>query len=498
VSDEQTPKLGKVHKVVFLDEHGAKIAEGSSLQMPEDPFRTEYGDGLVQPPYPLEQLVYLAEIDPIHGACIDQRATDVVGGAYSFEPASKKQQADEEEVLALNKRFKSLAGTDTTMLEQFQALVSDHDATGMAYWEISRDLNGKVRRLYHMPAHTVRAHKDGVRFCQIRQGNRVWFKKWGCEDWEDPGDIDFRTGGKLRKGNDKYKANEVLVFKKTSRRSTYYGIPTWVSAVGWITLGLAARDYNILFFKNHREPRWAVIMTNLEGGEDFDSELKRAFTIDLKSPHRNLLIPVEGAGDIKFQKLSEDQNDGSFQKLLMQCQEAVMVAHRMPPDRIGLGRSGALAGSVAGVINRVYKEGVIIPAQEMFEHRINMFLRRELEMEDKFVFRFNELDLTEEAQDMDMAVQLFTAGLVKLNEGRAIIKQVPVDGDQGEKFAFELMPKKPDEMGNSEAGRPQEPNSPHRNRFSNKKGVAEVEKKLELLDDAVSSLLEWQEEEGAA
>jgi hypothetical protein len=95
-------------------------------------------------------------------------------------------------------------------------------------------------------------------------------------------------------------------------------------------------------------------------------------------------------------------------------------------------------------------------------------------------------------------VQLFTAGLVKLNEGRAIIKQVPVDGDQGEKFAFELMPKKPDEMGNSEAGRPQEPNSPHRNRFSNKKGVAEVEKKLELLDDAVSSLLEWQEEEGAA
>jgi capsid portal protein len=298
----------------------------------------------------------------------------------------------------------------------------------------------------------------------------------------------------------KYKANELLVFKKTSRRSTYYGIPTWVAAVGWLMLGIAARDYNILFFKNHREPRWAIILSNLEGGEDLDVELQRALKTDHKSPHRNLMIPIEGPGKIDFQKLSEDQNDGSFQKLLALCQEAIMVAHRMPPDRIGLGRSGALAGSVAGVINRVYKEGVIIPAQEMLEHRINSFLRKEIAMDDKFIFRFAELDLTEEAQDLDAAVQAFSAGLTKLNEGRAKLGLPPVDDEKGEKFFFELAPKPGDEQGGAQgpfgdgAGRPQEPGSPARNRFSDKKGVAEIEKRLHVLDNAVLELLQAQED----
>src|SRR6185369_15982665 len=107
-------------------------------------------------------------------------------------------------------------------------------------------------------------------------------------------------------------ANDLLVIRRKARRSDWYGIPNYVSAIGWITLSLAARDDNLFFFSNRREPRWAIILSNLADDPNLQEDLRRALEVDHRQPYRNLLIPLTGPGKIDFQKLTDNRMDVSF------------------------------------------------------------------------------------------------------------------------------------------------------------------------------------------
>src|SRR5688572_5384262 len=70
-------------KVLFLDEQGGRTGEWSSQQIEVDNFT--YSHGLQEPPFPLEQLAYLAETHPTHGAALEQRAQDVIGAGWEWD-----------------------------------------------------------------------------------------------------------------------------------------------------------------------------------------------------------------------------------------------------------------------------------------------------------------------------------------------------------------------------------------------------------------------------
>jgi PBSX family phage portal protein len=411
------------------DDIGANT-EFPSKQLLEDPFigLAGYSDGSIftRPPYPLEQLVVLAEKHPVHGASLEQKAMDVVG--KDVEYASLVDNPDDAQRDDLKAWLEELPENET-FTEVLHSMQLDYHTTGWGLIEIARDIDGIVRRLYHVPSHTVRAHRDNKRLIQIRNARTVWFKRWGVGLEDTP--VLAANGRRAPEGTNFDKlANEMIVFRKSSRRSTWYGVPNYVSAIGHIALAVAARDYNIKFFTNAREPRLVFVVSGLEGEDEeidaFMDELEQSLKTQHNEPHRNLVIPLVGPNaNLRIERLTAIQNDMHFTKLMEQTERDILIAHRMPPDRIGASLRGMLGGNVAMNINRIYKDAVVGPEQLVLKDRWNRFTRAEYtkakgvgEGELQWELSFESLDMTDETADTMNVLTRVRSNAVTLNEAR--------------------------------------------------------------------------------
>lgn len=422
----------KVLKVLYLDEAGEPTGEWHSSQLPEDLFEGKHIQGLQDPPYSMEQMVFLAEQHPIHSAALEQKTADIVGRGWEWESQEEDLQdpAPREDI---EDWFEALAPEELDMKEVLNATWLDTETTGWGLMECVRengDPLGEVKRLYHVPAHTVRAHGSGFKLIQIRGNKRVWFRRWGATDNAGQRvEVDQKTGSMTTVTTP---ANDLFIIKKPARRSTWYGIPGYVSAIGWITLALAARDDNLYLFQNRREPRWAIIMSNLADGEGtLEEDIRRAFTVDLKSPHRNIIIPITGPGTIDFQKLSADlKMDGSFDKLSEFANRMILVAHRTPPERVANAAVGALGGNIVEATSRVYKDGVVTAGQEVINSRLNNFLRVEYYERNNqtplWRIGMDDLDVETDQEEADLLINKFKADLLSLGEAREVLKLGPL------------------------------------------------------------------------
>ncbi len=421
---------GKVLKVLYLSEDGEPVGEFTSAQLPENAFAGVQGvSGLMTPPFAMEQLVYLAESHPVHSAAIEQKVADVCGKGWEWLPI--KDDAEDEgdaEKEKINAWFEAMSPDDVDMREVIEAVWNDHETCGWGLVEVARDKTGIVRHLYHVPAHTVRAHKDGFRLCQIRDSRKVWFRRWGCPEIDNKEvQVDSKTGS-MR--SVRSVANDLFVVKRPSRRSSWYGIPGYISAVGWITLALAARDDNLMFFANRREPRWAIILTNLQDSPDLEEDLRRAMTVDLRQPYRNLMIPIQGKGDISFQKLTDNRMDGSFGDLGERANQAIMIAHRVPAERLANSKVGPLGGNSTEAASRVYKEGVVTQGQELLNSRLNRFISVEFEREfsvaPTYRLEMDDLDIETDREELALTAIAFHGNIITLREARHRLKLGPL------------------------------------------------------------------------
>lgn len=436
---------GKVLKVISIDDDGERASEWSH-QLPADPFGGSYRyAGLQEPPFSLEQLVFLAEQHPTHSATLEQKAADIVGTGWEWKSALEDgEPSDEGQRKKLESWFKELAEdgeTDSTTHEILLAACLDLETVGQGLIELARDTQGRLRHWFHMPAHTCRFHRDGVRIAQVRNGKRVWFKRWIPEDEREVNRI---TGAVTEgRGSSKARANEIFVLKRPSRRSSWYGIPTYIPATGWITLSTAARDDNLLFFENRREPRWAVILENVEDDPEIEEQIRRALAVDLKRPHRNLILPLSGPAKVTFQKLGDNKGDMSWEKLQERADVTILTAHRMPGERIGIVRTGALGGNTVQQSGKVYKESFIQTSQSLLAARVNKLIAAESEVENpNWLWTPQELDISDRDEVQDNAVRGFQGGVSMLDEAReqAGLEPLEDNDDRGDKFLWELSP----------------------------------------------------------
>jgi hypothetical protein len=162
---------------------------------------------------------------------------------------------------------------------------------------------------------------------------------------------------------------------------------------------------------------------------EIEEDLRRAFTVDLKQPYRNIMVPVAGKdAKVEFQKLSNDVKDGTFGNLSDRADKAIMIAHRVPAERLANSSAGPLGGNLAFEANRVYKEGVVEPSQELLNSRLNRFIgvefsnatSQELAPGDKLEWQLQmvDLDTRSEREDLDQAVIAFHGDMITLREGR--------------------------------------------------------------------------------
>lgn len=429
--DLEPRKGGHIVKIVALDSQtGLQVAQYPSQQI-TDPFTSSglYGQSIQQPPFVMEQLVMLAESHPIHAASIEQKCSDIIASGVQFGPiesGADEDKIDEDKMKSekalLEEWWESLF-EEFTPLETMIAMHTDFETVGWGALEVVRDIKGIVRRLYHVPGHTIRAHRGGRIFAQHRYGKFVYFKRWGTED-DTP--ILAANGHAAPKSTkiDKI-ANELLIFRKPSRRSSWYGIPTYVSGIGHITLGIAGRDFNVKFFENFREPRHLIIFTGLD--EDVDqasADIEEVWKIQLRGePHHNVFIPLTGDTKVQVIKMGTPMNEMHFARMMEITDGEILVSHRMPPDRLGIQKRGFLGGNVAQVTNAIYKDGVVSKGQAMVESRLQRFVDIEFQKSTEkeaihHEVTLEELDITDERMDADISIAYAKSGLFTLNELR--------------------------------------------------------------------------------
>jgi len=478
-------KSNDVIPFTALEYYASKSGAKSNV-LPTDRFATAqyYTEkGLIQPIHNPETLMGLSEINTWHNKCCDVKSNDVAGLGFTLTGENK----DVEEFFSDDARHGKPISSILVEVER------DFEQVGYMCWEVVRELmdpNGKPYSMAHIPAHTIRAHKEGNKYMQKVGTTERWFKRFGYEK-----DVDKDTGKEytLSSLDSSQRATEVIWESGPSNRSDYYGLAPIIPAVGAVEGMRALRDYNIDFFRNHGVPAYAIYITGdynlgkkkrikLEddgsgtigeeytgGDEQTPSYFEYAIISQIKShlatlaanPHSPLLVAVPGQTpesqvNIEFKPLAVEIKEASFRLYRKDNRDEIIVAHGVPSYRIGLVETGSLGGSTAVESNRIYRDSVIAPRKQRLASLINVYIINAGFGVKDVTFSFNDLDLAEETHEKDVAEFLFARGAMRpvdlmKNFGEDFGLEIPTEQEQPHLYEYYIDNKPVDSLFSDEA-----------------------------------------------
>ena len=348
-------------------------------------------------------------------ACVDQIAEDVAGLGWRLE-LKEGEEEDEDEKKKINGLL-DRPNPEESLRNVLKETLIDTGIIGWGGWEIVRNGLGEVAEMWHIPAHTFRIHRKKNKFCQQRNNDKVWFKRYGEEK-----DISAEDG-KQGKFDEKSRANELIYYKRYYPRSDYYGAPQILSAVGSLIGLIGIRDYNISFFENYGVPAALITLTgNWEDGTA--KKIKNFLDAEIKgseNAHRTMVfqLPDEGA-KFQWQQLSVDVKEGSFRLYRQWLQDDILIAYKMPGERIGIrhqiGKLGG--GNVAEEATKVYVESVVEPIQTDIENIINRLIIEQGLNCHKYVFKLNTLDIRNIDAEGDRYIKYIEHAMMTPNQAR--------------------------------------------------------------------------------
>lgn len=376
---------------------------GQSQQLPEDGWKGSYESGEVkEPPYSLEALAELYEVNSTHKSCVDAKTTNIVGLGYRLVPVVEEPSGSER------RRLESLLGScnpDMTFTEVMRAVWTDVETVGNGYLELTRNGADEIDGLYHLPATTVRVRADRNGFVQVREGRRRYFRSLGGEPAPDC------ESGEMQ--------NEVMHFRKYTPQSSYYGVPDILPAIPAIAGDRAAAAYNVSFFEHNAVPRMAIVVEGGGMSKGLLQQVRRFMESEVKGhAHRTLVLEVPGDGTkLRLERLAEsDGDDAAFLNYRKANRDEILMVHRVPPSKITIVENANLANSRDQ--DKTFREQVIRPEQRRIEYQMNRMIREQIGVRD-WEFRFREMDLTEELAQAEVARIYAQIGVWTRNEIRA-------------------------------------------------------------------------------
>lgn len=355
---------------------------------------------VVIPPYNLDYLARIYEINAAHHAAVNVKVANVVGLGYDFKETPRtldkvEDALDDEE--KLNKFRRKLARAKSDLREYLESLnyedsfsevmkkvLVDYESTGSGYIEIGRTNTGKIGYIGHIPSHTMRVRRSRDGFIQIVYNKYTFFRNFGDTKMKDPMGIDPNP-------------NEVIHLKKYTPTNTFYGIPDVISATNAIAGDEFASKFNIDYFENKAVPRYIIVVKGAKLTPDSERKLLEFFHTGLKGKnHRTLYIPLPADNDtskveFKMEPVEAGIQDSSFMHYRRENRDQILMAHRVPISKVGSPEGVSLAS--ARDADKTFKEQVCRPLQDFIEDKVNQIIK---EFTDIFVLRFNELTLTDE------------------------------------------------------------------------------------------------------
>jgi len=387
---------------------------------------------LIEPPYNLEYLSRVYEISPYNYAAVNAKVSNIVGLGFDFIETRKAMDAldgIENEVQLerarrkLNRLRQDLhtwledCNEEETFKETLIKFYTDVEATGNGYLEIGRTSAGKIGYIGHIPAKTMRVRRLRDGFVQLLYGKAVFFRNFG--DQETPNPI---AGGEDR-------PNEIIHIKKYTPQNNYYGIPDIVAAANAMAGNEFAGKYNLDYFENKAVPRYIITMKGAKLSDQSERKLLEFFQTGLKGKnHRSLYIPLPGdtadsKSEFKMEPVEAGSQDSSFNTYRKMNRDEILMAHRVPVNKIGTPEGISLAS--ARDADKTFKEQVCRPSQDILEKKINKIIQ---EMTDALEIKFNELALTDADTQSKIDERLLRMQVITPNEVRIRMGLVPLDG----------------------------------------------------------------------
>ena len=404
-----------------------------------DPFENLYTyGGAIIPPLDPYRMLQLVENSAIHSACITAKAADAVGRGWIWEPQSK--DADPERVKDLDRMLEFIT-PGMSFSDLLRQAVWEKDAIGWSGWEVARagehDVytgHEPVAALFPMPSHTIRATQDENVWVQIKNVQIRYFKVFGVKEPYDAltgKPINAKMFQRYLRG-DKVQfepAREIIVFKRYSPRSPYYGIPGWIGALPSIAELQAIREFNISFFQSGGTVDRIIHVTADNDETAATLALKIHDTVRDAAGRGHVTVVTHGntQSQVDVKPMNGPQGpiggrDAQFIKRREDLVKEVLIAHNMPPYRIGWAEIGALGGSAAKEMLRSYKVGTVEPDQTLLEDQLahTLFGPKGMDVED-FKWKLQTLDWDETELNLSIASSGVQLGILTRNEGRDLI-----------------------------------------------------------------------------
>jgi PBSX family phage portal protein len=387
---------------------------------------------LVQPEYNLDYLSRIYEISPYNYAAINAKVSNIVGLGYDFVETRKTIEAmdgiESEAQLErarrkLNKLRQDLhnwledCNEEETFKETLIKFYTDVEATGNGYLEIGRTSAGRIGYVGHIPAKTMRIRRLRDGFIQLLYGKAVFFRNFG--DQETPNPI---SGGEDR-------PNEIIHYKKYTPMNNYYGIPDIIAAQNAMAGNEFAGKYNLDYFENKAVPRYVITVKGAKLSPESERKLLEFFQVGLKGKnHRSLYVPLPADSpdqkvEFKMDPIEAGVQDSSFNTYRKMNRDEILLAHRVPINKIGVPEGVSLAS--ARDADKTFREQVCGPAQDIIQKKLNKIIA---EMTDALELKFNQLTLTDEDTQSKIDERYLRMKVITPNEVRVRKGMVPIDG----------------------------------------------------------------------
>lgn len=378
---------------------------------------------VVLPPYNLDYLAKLYELSTPHKSAVDAKVSNIVGLGYDFIPnARTKMKMDELDGEKADKYQKKLnrwkielseaiddMNSEDTFKEVLEKVWKDYETMGNGYIEVGRsETTGEIAYIGHLPAATIRVRRERDGFVQIIGKNAVFFRNFGKDD---PDPI----------GQDR-NPNEVIHLKKYAPSSTFYGVPDIVAAKQAVAGNKFSADFNLDYFENKAVPRHVIILKGATINPRLAKNILEFFETGLKGKnHRSLFVPLpastnEKKVEFEIKPVEAGVQDASFNNYRKANLQEILMAHRVPINKVGLPEGVSLA--VARDADKTFKEQVCGPEQDTLEKKVNKIIKEVQGDNAIFDLSLNELTLTDEATQSQIDERRIKTGTETANEQR--------------------------------------------------------------------------------
>ncbi|WP_144616308.1 phage portal protein [Bacillus cereus] len=430
-------------------------AAGTSAQVlsrqQEDEKEKNAINGIITPPYRIEDLQQIKENSTILGQCIDAYKRNIAG--FGHEMQYKQNDIDET-----NEMKSEWTYVDTEVIPFFsfekpfkeilETGIDDRETTGNGYIEVIRNLEGKPAELinmlpqymrvtrkddkpqevtYFINGKTIKRKKIFRRYVQQVGASVTYFKEFG-----DPRFLNKETGEFSDKSLGPKDATEVIHLKIGNGP---YGIPRWVSHVVHMVGARKAEELNLRYFKQGRHIPMAILLKNGVLSEESEAAIAD-YVSNVEgedNQHKYLLLQIESDEeqvvgeprpnvDIELKSLADIlQNDALFLEYDDKSRQKVQSAFRLPDIYVGYSRDFNRA--TADAAREITEEQVFEPERNSLEFIINNILLLPYELKHVYVnLRKPEISNTEDlAKILDI---LCKYGGVTFNDLRELASKV--------------------------------------------------------------------------